>query len=249
MKHIVAIGGGEIGRPGFSVETTEIDKHIIGLVTKNHPNVLFIPTASGDSASYSGVFTQHYGNRLGCAVDVLNLYDKPSLNKIKEELSWCDILYVGGGNTLKMMMWWRRLGVDKLLLTAYQNGKILCGLSAGAICWFNGGLSDSRSFTSRGQGWSYINVHGLNLENILLCPHFDAEPARQPALKNALQGTRKIAIALDNCAALEIKDSGYRILASKNGAKGYKARWIDGEYRLNPLLPSEIFMPLTEITN
>lgn len=249
MKHIVAIGGGEIGRPGFPVETTEIDKHIIDLTNKYSPNVLFIPTASGDSVGYSAIFTQYYGDKLGCKVDGLNLYKKPSLNEIEEKLSWSDIVYVGGGNTLKMMMWWRRLGVDELLITAHPNGKVLSGLSAGAICWFNGGLSDSRSLNSKGQDRSYINVHGINLENILLCPHFDAEPARQPVLKNSLQGTRKIAIALDNCAALEVKDSSYRILASKNGAKGYKAQWLDGDYQLKPLLPSMIFMPLSDITN
>lgn len=186
---------------------------------------------------------------MGCSVKVLNLYQKPSHNQIEEELSWCDIVYVGGGNTLKMMMWWRRSGVDKLLSAAHRNGKVLSGLSAGAICWFNAGLSDSRSFSRDGRGWNYINVHGLNLENILLCPHFDAEPARQPALKNSLQGTRKVAIALDNSAALEIKDSSYRILASKNGAKGYKAQWLDGEYHLKPLFSSANFKPLSDITN
>lgn len=249
MKHIIAIGGGEIGRPGFSVETTKIDIHIIGLTNKNRPNVLFIPTASGDSPIYSDIFTKHYGERLGCYVEVLKLYDRPPRYQIEELLSGSDIIYVGGGNTLKMMMWWRRLGVDKLLTQAYHNGKILSGLSAGAICWFQAGLSDSRNFTCKGQYWDYINVHGLNLENILLCPHFDVEPTRQPALKNSLNGTRKIAIALDNCAAVEVRDGCFRILASRKGAKGYKAQWLDGKYQLKPILPSDNFVPLSEIAN
>ena len=249
MKHIVAIGGGEIGRPGFPIETTAIDTHIIGLIHKSTVNVLFIPTASGDSMSYSEIFTKHYGERLGCSVDVLNLYSKPLTQEIKDKLSWCDIIYVGGGNTLRMMTLWRRLGVDKLLLEAYQNGKVMSGVSAGAICWFKSGLSDSRSFASKGQDWNYIHARGLNLENILLCPHFDVEPDRQAALKNSLRGTRRVAIALENCAALEIRDDSFRILSSRSGAKGYRASWNNGEYKLEPILPSDNFAPLAQILN
>lgn len=250
MKHIVAIGGGEIGRPGFPVETTAIDQRIVELTNKNRPNALFIPTASGDSTSYADIFTKHYGKRLGCTVDTLNLYNsKPTWQEIQEKLAWCDLVYVGGGNTLKMMMLWRRLGVDKLLAAAHKQGKILSGLSAGAICWFDAGLSDSRSFTSKSKQWDYINVHGLNLEDIILCPHFDVEPARQLALKNSLKGTRKVAIALDNCAALEIEDDSFRILTSKSGTKGYITKWSNGEYIIEPLVLSDDFLPLAEITN
>ena len=220
MKHIVAIGGGEIGRPGYPIETTAIDKQIISLSGKAKPTVLFVPTASSDSQGYYEVFNQHYGKRLGCDTMALNLCSKPSRKTIEGAIGGADIIYVGGGNTLKMMMLWRRMGVDKLMAKAYDDGKVLSGLSAGAICWFNAGLSDSRSFTSKGKEWNYINVHGLSLENVLLCPHFDAEPGRRPALKNCLHGTRKVAIALDNCTALEVKDSSYRILTSKQSAKG-----------------------------
>ena len=96
MTHIVAIGGGEIGRPGYSVETTEIDKQIIALTKKAYPKVLFLPTASGDSQSYYETFKSYYGETLGCNTSVLNLYAKPSKTIIKEAIMNADIMYVGG---------------------------------------------------------------------------------------------------------------------------------------------------------
>lgn len=244
MKHIVAIGGGEIGRPGYPVETTDIDKQIISLSGKTKPDVLFLPTASNDSNDYYEVFKQHYGKRLGCNVKVLNLYSKPARTTIESALHGADIIYVGGGNTLKMMMLWRRMGIDTLLVEAYKKGTVLSGLSAGAICWFKGGLSDSRSFSGGGKVWNYINVRGLNLENLLICPHFDAEPQRPPTLKKVLEGTLKVAVALDNCSAVEIKDDMFRILSSKPNAKAYKAYWADGKYNVETLTASNDFMPL-----
>ncbi len=249
MTHIVAIGGGEIGRLGFPVETTIIDKQIIALTNKPHPKVLFLPTASGDSPDYYKSFTKHYGERLGCVTSVLNLYEKHSRSETEAAISNADIIYVGGGNTLKMMMLWRKCGVDTLLVKAHDTGTIVCGLSAGAICWFNTGLSDSRSFTSKGRTWNYINVRGLNFENIMLCPHFDAEPERRPALKNALQNTSKVAIALDNCAALEIMDNEFRILRSKPTAKAYRVYWKEGNYIEEELVPSEGYAHLSAILN
>jgi dipeptidase E len=245
MKHIVAIGGGEIGRPGYPVETSEIDKQIITLSGKQKPKVLFIPTASGDNPAYSESFTEHYGKRLGCDISVLNLYSELSQVSIKLAIDEADIIYVGGGNTLKMMTLWRRMGVDKLLSLAYKKGTVLSGLSAGAICWFTMGLSDSRSFTSsEGAAWDYINVRGLGLEEILLCPHYDAEPRRQPALKNSLKGTSKVALALDNCAAFEIKDSTFRILSFKSKSKAYRTYWREGEYTVDEIQPSSEYMSL-----
>lgn len=245
MKHIIAIGGGEIGRPGYPVETTDIDKQIIALSGKDRPNVLFLPTASGDNEGYSEVFAQHYGERLGCNVSVLNLYSKPPSEFIERAINGADIIYVGGGNTLKMMTLWRRIGVDQLLAKASERGAILCGLSAGAICWFKGGLSDSRSFTSGGSVWNYINVRGLNLEDILICPHYDVELQRPLALKRSLKGTRSVAIALDNCAAIEIFNDTFRIIRAKPHAKAYKVYWSADTYIVDELNSSDEYLPLS----
>src|SRR3989344_5093693 len=133
---IVAVGGGEIGRPGTSIETEKIDKETIKLSGKKHPKLLFIPTASSDSEGYVEVVKKYFGKRLGCKVDVLRLLkSKPNRREIRKKILGTDIVYVGGGITLKMMAVWRKLGVDSILEVAVRKGIVLSGVSAGAVCW------------------------------------------------------------------------------------------------------------------
>lgn len=230
MGKIVAIGGGEIGRPGFPVETTSIDKEIIRLTGKKKPRLLFIPTASNDSEGYIEVVRKHFGRRLKCAVDVLNVAkNNLSRKEIRDKVLSSDIIYVGGGNTLSMMKKWRLLGVDKILVEAYKKGIVLSGLSAGAICWFKYGNSDSRRYTSGSS--QLIRVKGMGLINALHCPHYDKEKNRKKGLKEMMEKTPGIiAIALDECAAFQVVDDKCRIIRSKKDAKAYKAYWRNGKY-------------------
>src|ERR1700756_6648 len=153
-KAIVAIGGGEIRPRG----TAPIDREIIRLSGKKNPRLLFIPTASLDSERYWKGIQQYFGEFLKYKPDVLFLIkEQPSKEQIKKKILSADIVYVGGGNKLRMMHVWRRLGVDKLLWSAYENGTVLSGISAGSICWFDSGHSDSMSFYNP-RKWKYINV-------------------------------------------------------------------------------------------
>ncbi|HOZ53573.1 MAG TPA: Type 1 glutamine amidotransferase-like domain-containing protein [bacterium] len=168
MSKIIAIGGGEIGRPGYSVETLKIDKDIIKLSGRKNPKILFIPTASSDSESYCDTFKKYFGQKLKCQVDVLYLINNNlSQKEISKKILGSDIIYVGGGNTLKMMNIWRKKGVDKILKKALNKDIVLSGISAGAICWFKYGLSDSRKFKNKDS--DYIQVSGLNFINIFKC--------------------------------------------------------------------------------
>jgi len=97
----------------------------------------------------------------------------PSAREIERKILSADIIYVGGGNTLYMMRVWRRLGVERLLRTAYEEGIVLAGISAGAICWFDSGHSDSMSFYNP-RDWQYINVKGLGLIKGVHCPHYNS---------------------------------------------------------------------------
>lgn len=102
-------------------------------------------------------------------------------------------------------------------------------LSAGSICWFKYGNSDSRKFTSGSN--KLIKVKGWGLIDALHCPHYDTEEHRQNDLKRMMKSTHKIiAIALENCCAIEIIDNQYRIIKSKNGAKAYKIYWNKWKY-------------------
>jgi len=243
---IVAIGGGEIGRPGFPVETTKIDKEIISLSGKKNPKVLFIPTASSDSEGYVEVFNKHYGKRLGCKIDVLYLIkDKLSKKQVKEKILGSDIVYVGGGNTAKLMRVWKKAGLDKILKKAGDQELILSGVSAGSICWCKYGLSDSRKFNNPNA--TFIKVSGLGFINTLYSPHYNFERQRKKGLKEMMRKSSGVAMAIDNCCAIEIIDDQYKIICSKKGANAYKVYWNKGKFHEEAIEQDKNFHPLSEI--
>jgi dipeptidase E len=248
MGKIIALGGGEIGRPGYPIETTAIDEEIIKLSGKNRPGLLFIPTATNDSENYIDAIYRHFGKKLGCKIDTLCLVsEKPRYWEIRKKVLDADIIYVGGGNTLRMMKRWRKTSLDRILMEAYEKGTILSGLSAGAICWFRYGSSDSWKFKNPEAG--LIRVRGLNLINGLFCPHYDVEPDRKPHLKNLMRKNPGIAIAVDNCCAIEIVNDNYRILTSKNGPGAYKVYWYRQKFYEERIDQKVEFLPLTSLTN
>jgi dipeptidase E len=222
MTKLFAIGGGEIGRPGQPIETAAIDKEIIKQSGKKHPKLLFIPTASKDSAGYISTVQNYFGKKLGCNVDVLlTVNEKPSLRKIREKIITADIIYVGGGNTLYMINKWKSLSIDKLLWEAYQRGTVMSGLSAGAICWFKYGTSDSRMMTNP-TFKNYIRVSGLNWFNLTLSPHHIREKKRKLGLIKQIKKYGGVGLALDDYSAIEIIDNTFRIITSKPIAKAHK---------------------------
>lgn len=221
-KTIVAIGGGKIA----TRQTLRIDREIIRLSNKRNPSLLFIPTASSDSAVYWKKVREYFGGFLKCKTDVLFLMkEKPSRQQIRSKISAADIIYVGGGNTLQMMRIWRRLGVDKLLIAAYKKGTILAGVSAGSICWFDSGHSDSMSFFNP-RKWEYIKVRGLGLVNGILCPHYNSTTLGVPRRKHfrdMIQKTGGIGIAIENNCAIEFIDGRfYRVISSKPNSRAFK---------------------------
>lgn len=219
MGSIVAIGGGDIS----TLATRPIDVEIIKLSGSSNPNALFIPTASRDSVDYWETFDRAYRESYGCDTDVLYLLGQsPSPGSIAEKIDWADIIYVGGGNTLKMMRRWRRLGVDPLLRSAHTDGAVLCGVSAGAICWFDRGHSDSMSFYSPAD-WRYIAVTGMGLLRGLACPHYNSDTAgvpRRQDFHDMLKRKGGNGLAIDNDCAVAFTPDGYRVISAdaKSGA-------------------------------
>ena len=244
-RNIIAIGGGSLrnGPP----QTTAIDREIVALSGKAKPRLLFIPTASLDPEDYCQAIERQFGGRLGCRVDSLLLYrGQPTREEIAAKIRNADIIYVGGGNTLRMMRLWRRLGVDRLLDRARRRGAVLSGLSAGAICWFRQGNSDSRKFADL-RNKMLIKVTGLNYVDLLLCPHYDAEPHRQPGLRKMMAKTAGFAVALENCCAIEIIDDRYRIIKSKPGKQAYRVFRRRGRVVREALPPHRDFRPLAAL--
>jgi dipeptidase E len=243
---IIALGGGEIGRPGFPVETTEIDMEIVRLSAKKNPKVLFIPTASSDSAGYVSVVHEHFGTRLGCEVNELCLLNQVlTKQEIEAKVFAADVIYVGGGNTLKMMNVWRRTGLISILSEAGKRGIVLSGISAGAICWFASGSSDSRRFTNPKA--DLIKVTGLGFVPALFCPHYDVEVDRKEDVKKLMRKTAGVAVAVENCCAIEIVDNTFRVISSKKTANAYKVFWTNGIYREVKLEKLDQLQPLSHL--
>lgn len=135
QRKIIAIGGGENGRKGYPYETKEIDEEIVKQTNLKNPQFLFIGFASGKfEESYFNVMSSIY-SELGCNTDLLRISEIENLKLVKEKIEKANIIYVGGGNTLKLMTLFRKHKIDDLLKKAYQKGTILCGVSAGGICW------------------------------------------------------------------------------------------------------------------
>lgn len=228
MGKIVAIGGGENGHHNTEYETTPFDKEIIQLTGKEKPNFLFIGLANKYPEYYFEVMDGIYRARYGCQTDDLTYEDIKSKEVSAKKIKKADIIYVGGGNTYKLMTLWRRFGIDKMLIDAYNEDKVLCGVSAGAICWCKYGNSDSRRLSSDSN--QLIKVKGLGLIDVLFCPHINKEPFRVPDLKRMMKMTYVVpAVALDR-AALVVVNNQYKVMRLEGPSAAEKCYWKNGKY-------------------
>ena len=213
-------------------DSEPIDREIVRLSKKRTPSVLFIPTASSDSEKYRKQFCGAYGDRLGCPVDELLLLGSiPDPQVVENKIGSADIIYVGGGNTLKMMRRWRFLGVDGHLREAYARGAVLCGVSAGAICWFDRGHSDSMSFYDR-PTWKYIAVTGLGLLKGLVCPHYNGRTKGQYRRKDFHSMMLKKGghgLGIDNHSAVVFSKGRFRVISTKKTTGAYAVDVKRGE--------------------
>lgn len=226
MKKIVAIGGGEIGGYGFDIETRAIDEEIIKLSGKKNPRVLFVPTASMNSRDYAKTFENYYSD-LGCSVLTLFLdKDKKLFSEESSKILSSDIIYIGGGNTKYMLDIWRKTGFYDILKTAYGKGIVLCGISAGAMCWFERGHSDYEKDES--DDWHYEMIDCLGFEKGIFCPHYN-NPERAKDIEKFVLENNVSVIAVEDCCALMIANGKQKIICSKSSARGFLLRSDGGQ--------------------
>ena len=226
MKHIFAIGGGELG----DLETFDIDSEIVEATGKKNPIALFIPTASYDAVGYIEIFRKIYGDKLGCQIDVLFLYDEnASSETAKEKIGKADLIYVGGGNTKNLLSVCGKYKVDEYLKIAMEKGIILSGLDAGSICWFKAGLSDYEQTNLDIMDWSYKKLKGLNFIELLHVPHYNENSSEEEIGKFIEEG--EVALAIDNSACVEIKGDSFRIHKTDPHARVHKVYWKDGKLK------------------
>ena len=168
-RQIIAMGGG-----GFSMEPRNqtLDRYVLAQAARPHPAVCFLPTASGDADSYVRRFYRAFG-KLRCRPAHLRFFDRtPALRAF---VLAQDIIYVGGGNTKSMLAVWRDWGLPGILRQAWNRGIVLAGISAGAICWFESGVTDS---------WAghFAPLRCLGFLGGSSCPHYNGDAGRRRAV-------------------------------------------------------------------
>jgi peptidase E len=214
QRHIVAIGGMDAG---LRDDLPLLIRYAVALSgAGDAPRVCVLNTGGGDEPA---AYLRQYSRlaRHGARVSHLQLFPMPNVADPEDLLLSQDVIFVGGGSVANMVAVWRVHGVDRLMRRAWESGVVLSGVSAGAICWFDGGTTDSfgpdlRPFTA-----------GLGLLPGSYCPHYSSEPARRPAFRSLVaDGTLPAGIACDDGAAAHYVDRDLaEIVADRPDSAGY----------------------------
>ncbi len=225
MKTIIAIGGGEIKNK----TTLEIDRFVAERLKRHagekRANCLFIGTASHDSMPYFNSFRKTYTSVFDIKVDVaLTVYGEMNMEHIAEKFERTDGLYIGGGDTVFMLEHWKKTGLDKMVLKAYEDGKIISGLSAGAICWFSDMYTDYEIM--RGESSDYVLKKGLNVLKGTMCPHFDDR--EKDFIPSMIKNNIESAYCVENDCAILFED-GKLVNSISSGKKAYEVFNKNGE--------------------
>ena len=204
-----------MGGGGFTMQerSVALDRLVLELTGRPVPRICFLPTASGDPREQTTRFHERF-SAWPCEPSVLSLFHlgRDRLDP-REHLLAQDAIYVGGGSMRNMLAVWREHGVDEVMRAAWERGIVLAGLSAGAMCWFEGGVTMS--------GGAAAPAAGLGLLPGSLSVHLDGEPERRPAYLGAVGGGRLPAgWAADDSAALVFRGTALeRCVASRRGAR------------------------------
>ncbi len=219
----MASGGG-----GFSpiTERSAVEEHVVALARevrgRERPRVCFLGTASGDDDAWIARFHEVFADI--AKTSHLELFDR-TVEDIEPFLLGHDAVWVGGGNTASMLAVWRAHGVDTALRKAHDAGLVLAGRSAGSICWFESGTTDSYGPTIQAVTGGLGLIPGSN------SPHYDGEPQRRPAYHALVaDGSLPPGIAVDDLAAAVYDGPTLtEIVAAHDGPAAYRVeRTADG---------------------
>jgi dipeptidase E len=224
-----------MGGGGFTMEPTNplLDDFVLSLSPAPEPRILFLPTASGDTTTQINAFHARFGGR-ACVPTQLSLF---RLGEVKDSLEEVvlrqDIVYVGGGSMRNLLAIWRAHELDRLLVRAWQAGTVLAGISAGAMCWFEGAVTCSSGAPEP--------TTGLGLLAGSLTVHADGEPERLPVwLSSVRAGTLPGGWAADDGVGLLFRGQHLeRVVSSRPGAAAQRVDALAGElvrHRLEPEL-------------
>ena len=209
-RRILACGGRQLYYPTLT-------RYLFSLARSKRPKILLLPTASGDGAGYQLTFYQQLAG-LDCEPSQLELFQR-TVGDIAALIREQDIVMVSGGSTANMLAIWRLHGVDRALRAAYAEGTVLTGWSAGCICWFEGGTTDS--FTP-----DLGPLHdGLGLLRGSASPHYDSEERRRIVYQREIAAGLPAGIALEDGVAALYEDE--RLIETVTGREGGRAFQVD----------------------
>jgi dipeptidase E len=218
-KHIITFGGLQptMGR------THPLINYILSLTKNAPPKVSFIPTATGDAATSIVAFYERFASSIA-QTSHLSLFHR-TVYDIEEYLLNQDIIMVGGGNTANMLATWRIHGVDIALEKAWNAGVILCGGSAGSLCWFECGTTDSFNLYSLEPLYD-----GLGFLPGSHCPHYDGEEQRRPVYHRLISEGFPSGYAIDDDAAIHFLGTDvHKVISSREKADAYYVQKIGNE--------------------
>lgn len=218
-RRILAIGGGT-----YSGADRPLPKYLLTLTGKKDPVVYYLPTAAGD-APPGIVRWYEVMNEFECRPRHLKLFsDSKTLKNFEAKLLAADAIFVGGGNTMNMLAVWKAHGMDKILRQAYERGVVLAGESAGMICWFDAGVTDSRA-------GKLTALECLGFLKGSACPHYTFEKDRKPSYHRMLTSAElKDGVACDDGAAILYENEQLaRVVAASAKARAYRVRLENGK--------------------
>lgn len=248
-KKLIAIGGGENGRileDGTKTlyETAIIDKEIVNLTNTLNPNFLFLAHAmyfsSSIQDSYFETMKKIYGKMYNCSCKHLKTSDLSNLDLVESLINWADIIYIGGGDTKGMIKLWQETDFMNKLKEAYNKEKVICGISAGGVCFFNSCNSDINNN-------EFEIVEGLNWFDLFITPHAN-EKGRYETTKLQLLQNKKVGLMLSNLSAIEIIDNEYKILVANPLSYAIKCYYKNNKFHEEKLEINK-FKSLKELLN
>ncbi len=226
---IFAMGGG-----GFTMEPDNpaLDDFVLSLVDRPEPRILFLPTASGDPTAHITAFYGRFSRR--ASAGHLSLFRRHGASRgLADIVLEQDVVYVGGGSMRNLLAVWRAHELDELLKEAWRRGIVLAGLSAGAMCWFAGGVTRS--------GGPLETIEGLGLLPGSFTVHADGEPERLPVWLAAVRsGELPGGWAADDGVGLLFRGTRMaRVVTSRPGTAALRVDLVGGElvrHRIEPEL-------------
>jgi dipeptidase E len=220
-RRIVGFGGRSLVAPGG---LSKLDGYVLELCGADRPRVLYLPTPAGDADALIVGFYERFAAR--AEASHLKLFGTPDAASWRPRLLQQDVICVSGGNTANALAVWRAHGVDAALREAWESGIVLCGGSAGMICWFECSVTDSfgPDLASLRDGLGFLPGSA--------CPHYDGEERRRPVYQQLVASGFPGGYAVDDLAGIHFEGTALKeVVTEMEGHDAYRVELVGGELR------------------